>query len=192
MLSMHHVQVRRLTATAIQHVDDIAAANKAIDEGSEPGEKGLFGIGPAAASAIMSLVDTTGGTAFFSDEAMVAAGFEKKYTRKVYLQVVEALQAKAAQLNSTGAGGSGDSGGGSGSGSAVVWTAEKVERALWSVGMLGAGAVAGSGGGGGGGGDDGGGSSGNGGGDRGGKGVKRGAAAGAGVGAKKARGATKP
>lgn len=77
----------------------------------------LKGIGPATASAVLAVAQPA--YPFMSDEAMAAAvQGPLKYTVPEYVQLVEALQGKAAELNI-------DSG-------EHVWTASDVERSLYS------------------------------------------------------------
>lgn len=85
----------------------------------------LKGIGPATASAILSLADPNGSCPFLSDEAMHAFGLENKagkldYTIGNWRKLLELCQAKAQTLNE--AQKSEDAG----------WTAALVERAIWA------------------------------------------------------------
>jgi hypothetical protein len=74
----------------------------------------LKGIGPATASAILSVVPACGGRyPFMADEAMEASGLKLEYTPKAYRKFTEILNDKAASLG-------------------TPWTAELVGRALWA------------------------------------------------------------
>lgn len=87
---------------------------------------GLKGIGPATASAILSLIDPSGNCPFLSDEAMHAFGLVNKagkldYTIGVWTELKDLCQAKAQKLNDIQ------------EGSEPNWTAALVERALWAA-----------------------------------------------------------
>ncbi|KAF6250518.1 hypothetical protein COO60DRAFT_1572163 [Scenedesmus sp. NREL 46B-D3] len=55
----------------------------------------LKGVGPATASAAMAAADASGSTPYMGDAALQAAFGRRDYTCKAYLQLVEALRAKA-------------------------------------------------------------------------------------------------
>ncbi|KAF6258010.1 hypothetical protein COO60DRAFT_1521097 [Scenedesmus sp. NREL 46B-D3] len=55
----------------------------------------LKGVGPATASAAMAAADASGSTPYMGDAALQAAFGRRDYTSKAYLQLVEALRAKA-------------------------------------------------------------------------------------------------
>lgn len=86
---------------------------------------GLKGIGPATASAILSLADPSGQCPFLSDEAMHAFGLVNNagkldYTISNWSKLAELCQAKADTLNRD------EEDGG------IHWTAALVERAIWA------------------------------------------------------------
>lgn len=86
----------------------------------------LKGIGPATASAILSLVDSSGNCPFLSDEAMHAFGLVNNtgkldYTMGNWNKLKDMCQAKALQLHETQ------------KDSEPSWTAALVERAVWAV-----------------------------------------------------------
>lgn len=86
---------------------------------------GLKGIGPATASAILSLTDPSGSCPFLSDEAMHAFDLVNKagkldYTIGNWSKLMELCQSKAQQLNS------------SQKEDDPTWTAALVERAVWA------------------------------------------------------------
>ena len=72
----------------------------------------LKGVGPATATALVSLADRS--VPFLSDEAAVAALGVREYTLPAALGLTEALRDKAAALG-------------------PAWTARGVERALWAA-----------------------------------------------------------
>eukprot|EP00898_Chlorokybus_atmophyticus_P000267 jgi/Chlat1/1240/Chrsp115S00754 len=110
-LSVHEVEDATRRAFAALPKVDVALA--ALTE--------LKGIGPATASAILSVYDDS--VPFMSDEAMAAAlpGRSIKYTVKEYQEFIRAVRAKAEALSSVKGGES--------------LSACDVERALWSEAM---------------------------------------------------------
>jgi len=85
----------------------------------------LKGIGPATASAILSLTDPSGNCPFLSDEAMHAFGLVNKagkldYTTGNWSKLRESCQNKAEQLDDAQ------------NSAEPTWTAVLVERAIWA------------------------------------------------------------
>lgn len=89
----------------------------------------LKGIGPATASAILSLASAHENCPFLSDEAMRAFDIVNKagkldYTMATWASLTKACEEKAEELNKAG--------GDDETEDAVKWSPVKVERAIWA------------------------------------------------------------
>ncbi|WIA43755.1 hypothetical protein OEZ86_010180 [Tetradesmus obliquus] len=81
----------------------------------------LKGVGPATASAALAAADASGSTPYMGDEALQAACGGRDYTAKAYLQLLDALRAKADWLRQVDPG--------------TGWTAVLVERCLYAAAL---------------------------------------------------------
>lgn len=78
----------------------------------------LRGCGPATASAVLAAADTS--VPFMSDELLLAADGERRYTVPVYLRLIDRVRAKAASLSKQAKG-------------LQKWTARDVECAVFAA-----------------------------------------------------------
>lgn len=104
-------------------VDESTKAFKLLKEDDPKGALGalieLKGVGPATASAIIAIVDRS--VVFMSDEVLIKVFGERKYTMKVYLELLTKVKDKAGSLQKE---------------SGEEWTPRMVERAVYASTIL--------------------------------------------------------
>lgn len=110
------------TLSKIKHDRDVSTV--VLKEALTPLTE-LKGVGPATGTAALAAMHPS--VPFMSDEALLAALGSKEYTVKYAVQLMEALQKKARELNVQSTGGSGKH-----------WTAKMVEQCLFAAAKEGA------------------------------------------------------